>query len=66
MIRRAVKEVYPDISREELLLYSCHSVRVWACVELYEAGKLPDFIKKETQMAGRVIQSLSERYGKNQ
>ena len=28
MIRRAVKEVYPDISREELLLYSCHLVRV--------------------------------------
>ena len=52
MIRRAVKEVYPDITREELLLYSCHSVRVWACVELYEAGKAPDFIKKRLRWLG--------------
>ena len=55
MIRRAVKQVYPDISKEELLLYSCHSLRVWACVELYEAGKSPDFIKKR-------LRWLSEAY----
>ena len=26
--------------------YSTHSIRVWACVSLDEAGKSPDFIKK--------------------
>ena len=55
MRRRAAREVYPDISREELLLYSCHSLRVWACVERYEAGKSPDFIKKR-------LRWLSEAY----
>ena len=52
MIRKAVKRAYPEISREELMLYSAHSIRVWACVLLHEAGKLPDFIKKRLRWLG--------------
>jgi len=51
-IRKVVKAVYPDISKEELMLYSCHSLRVWAAVLLHEAGKLPDFIKKRLRWLG--------------
>ena len=51
-IRKAVKAVYPDISKEGLLLYSCHSLRVWAAVLLHEAGMLPDFIKKRLRWLG--------------
>jgi len=51
-IRKAVKAAYPDISKEELMLYSCHSLRVWAAVLLHEAGKLPDFIKKRLRWLG--------------
>ena len=32
VIRRAVKKVYPDMVKKELLKYSCHSIRVWVCV----------------------------------
>ena len=46
VIRKAVKAVYPDISKEELSKYSSHSFRVWACVTLDEQGIPPDFIKK--------------------
>ena len=51
-IRKAVKAAYPDISKEELMLYSCHSLRVWAAVLLHEAGMLPDFIKKRLRWLG--------------
>ena len=52
MIRKAVKKVYPDITREELMLYLAHSIRVWACVELDEAEKPPEFIKKRLRWLG--------------
>ena len=32
--------------------YSTHSIRVWACVSLDEAGKSPDFIKKRLRWLG--------------
>ena len=47
IIRKAVEKVYPGMPKETLLKYSCHSIRVWACVCLDEAGKPPDFIKKD-------------------
>ena len=34
IIRKAMKTVYPDISKEERMMYSCHSIRVWPCVYL--------------------------------
>ncbi len=41
-----VRAVRPNISKEEEQRYSAHSLRVWACVLLDEAGKFPDYIKK--------------------
>ena len=32
--------------------YSCHSIRVWACVTLDEEGMSPDFIKKRLRWLG--------------
>jgi hypothetical protein len=46
LLRKAVKKVRPDTTPEKLKQYSAHSLRVWACVLLDEAGKLPDYIKK--------------------
>ena len=47
MIRKAVRKVYPDMPKEEVVKYSTHSIRVWACVSLDEARKSLDFIKKQ-------------------
>jgi hypothetical protein len=44
LLRKAVKEVWPDTTPDKLKWYSAHSLRVWACVLLDEAGKLPDYI----------------------
>ena len=52
IIRKAVKKVYPSMPKETLAKYSCHSIRVWACVCLDEAGKSPDFIKKRLRWMG--------------
>jgi hypothetical protein len=46
LLRKAIKEVQPDTTPDELKRYSAHSLRVWACVLLDKAGKLPDYIKK--------------------
>jgi hypothetical protein len=46
ILRKAIKEVRPDTTPDKLKWYSAHSLRVWACVLLDEAGKLPDYIKK--------------------
>jgi hypothetical protein len=52
LLRKAVKEVRPDTSPDKLKRYSTHSLRVWACVLLDEAGKLPDYIKKRLCQLG--------------
>jgi hypothetical protein len=52
LLRNAVKEVRPDTTLDELKQYSAHSLRVWACVPLNKAGKLPDYIKKGLQWLG--------------
>jgi hypothetical protein len=52
LLRKAVKEVRPDTTPDELKWYSAHSLRVWACVLLDEAGKLPDYIKKRLRWLG--------------
>jgi hypothetical protein len=46
LLRKAVKEVRPDTTLDKLKRYFAHSLRVWTCVLLDEAGKLPDYIKK--------------------
>ncbi len=52
LLQRAVKEVRPDTTSDKLKRYSTHSLRVWACVLLNEAGKLPDYIMKRFQWLG--------------
>ena len=52
VIRRAVKTVYPEMSKDELSKYSSHSFRVWTCVTLDEQGMSPDFIKKRLRWPG--------------
>ncbi len=44
LLRKAVKQVRPDTTPDKLKQYSTHSLKVWACVLLDEAGKLPDYI----------------------
>jgi hypothetical protein len=46
LFRAAARAVRPTISEEEVQQYSAHLLRVWACVLLDEAGKVPDYIKK--------------------
>ena len=43
------------MTNDDLSFYSCHSLRVWACVILHQAGKSPDYIKKH-------LRWLSEAY----
>jgi hypothetical protein len=52
LLQKAVKEVRPDTTLDELKQYSAHSLRVWAWVLLDEAGKLPDYIKKRLRWLG--------------
>jgi hypothetical protein len=46
LLRKAIKKVCPDTTLDKLKQYSAHSLQVWACVLLDEAGKLPDNNKK--------------------
>ena len=43
--RYVTKIVFPTISKGELKLFSCHSIRVMAAVLLHEAGKDGPYIK---------------------
>jgi hypothetical protein len=52
LLRKAVKEVQPNITPDNLERYSAHSLRVWACVLLNKAGKLLDYIKKRIRWLG--------------
>lgn len=52
LLRGAVKRIRPEISSEDIKRYSAHSLRVWACVLLDEAGKSPDYIKKRLRWLG--------------
>jgi hypothetical protein len=47
LIQEAVKKVRLGISAEDHSKYSAHSIWVWACVFLDEAGKSPDYIWKQ-------------------
>jgi hypothetical protein len=46
LLCKAVKKVPPSTSADDLKKYSAHSLRVWACVLLDEAGMSPSFIQK--------------------
>jgi hypothetical protein len=46
LIRESVKKSHPGIITTDLKKYSVHSVQVWACVLLDEAGKSLNYIRK--------------------
>jgi hypothetical protein len=52
LLRKAIKKVRPDTTPDKLKHYPAHSLRVWACILLNEAGKLPDYIKKRLRWLG--------------
>jgi hypothetical protein len=52
LIREAVKGECPGITTANQNKYSTHSLRVWACVLLDEAGKSPDYIRKHLRWMG--------------
>ena len=52
LLREAVKKVRPTTPPDELTKYSAHSLRVWACVLLDEAGMNPAFIQKRLRWMG--------------
>jgi nitrate reductase alpha subunit len=52
LLRAAVRAIRPDATKEELKRYSAHSLRVWACILLNEAGKSPEYIKKRLRWLG--------------
>ena len=52
LFRIAAKKVYPNMSKEQLKRFSAHSLRVWACVLLDEAGMSPEFIKSRLRWMG--------------
>jgi hypothetical protein len=52
LLQKTVKKVRPATTLDKLKRYSAHSLRVWACVLLHEAGKLLDYIKKRIRWLG--------------
>ena len=48
----AAKAVHLSLTKAELSRYSAHSLRVWACVLLDEAGMAPKFVKSRLQWMG--------------
>lgn len=56
VLRKAVKETYPDILADDLKRYSAHSLRVWAAVLLHEAGKSAEFIQSRLRWRSQAFQ----------
>jgi hypothetical protein len=50
--QKIAKKVHPKMSKSEIQKYSSHSIRVWACVILDEAGKSASFIKARLRWLG--------------
>ncbi len=47
VLQSIAKTCHPNLSRDEIMRFSSHSIRVWAVVLLDEAGMNPDFIKSQ-------------------
>ena len=52
LFREAVKAIHPRTSKAKLSQYSAHSLQVWACVLLDEAGMPPEFIMARLRWMG--------------
>ncbi len=51
-LQNAVKIAQPTITADELKKFSAHSLRVWACVLLDQAGKSPSYIQQRLRWQG--------------
>ena len=52
VFQSVAKTCHPDLTRDENMRFSSHSIRVWAVVLLDEAGMNPDFIKSRLRWMG--------------
>jgi hypothetical protein len=52
LLCKAVQKIQPSTSADNLKKYSAHSLHVWACVLLDEAGMSPSFIQKHLRWLG--------------
>ena len=52
VLRKAARLAYPEMPEHEISLFSAHSIRVWACVLLDEAGKKSNFIQSRLRWMG--------------
>ena len=52
LFREAAKTIHPNMSKEDLSRFSAHSLRVWECVLLNEAGMSPEFIMSRLRWMG--------------
>ncbi len=59
LLWKAIKKVRPENTPDKIKQYSAHSLRVWACVLLDKAGKLPDYIKKKLRWLGDFFRMYS-------
>lgn len=69
VLRKIAKKVHPNCPPDDIKRYSAHSVRVWACVLLDEAGQKPSFIQKRLRWLGdsykiylRDTQAINEQH----
>ncbi len=47
VLQSVAKTCHPNLTRDEIMHFSSHSIRVWAVVLLDEAGMNPNFIKSQ-------------------
>jgi hypothetical protein len=47
VLQSVAKACHPDLSRDEIMIFSSHSIRVWAVILLDEVGMNPNFIKSQ-------------------
>ncbi len=52
LLWKAIQKVRPDTTLDKLKWYSAHSLQVWACVLLDEAGKFPEYTEKRLRWLG--------------
>ena len=52
VLQSVAKTCHPDLTRDEIMCFSSHSIGVWAVVLLDEAGMNPDFIKSQLRWMG--------------
>ena len=56
IFQEAVNAIHPKTSEADLPWYLAHSLRVWACILLEEAGTAPDFIMSCLRLMGNSFQ----------